>query len=84
MLPGCALLGACGQYVCYFVDDAVQLELSKGQYDWLTPVLNVARVLSLLHVLYGYFLFLFLILLVMYITGLSMNEFRGRFALGVL
>ena len=68
------MLAACGQYICYFIDDAVQLELSQ---PWLTGLLNVVRVASLLHVLYGYILFLVIILFVVYITGVSMKEFRG-------
>lgn len=72
------MLAACGQYICYFIDDAVQLELSQ---PWLTGLLNVVRVASLLHVLYGYILFLAIILFVVYITGVSMKEFRGKVVL---
>ncbi|XP_031565357.1 uncharacterized protein LOC116300600 isoform X2 [Actinia tenebrosa] len=73
-LPLGALLGMCGQYVCYFIDNAVQLEV---QIKWLYITLNVARIISLFHILYGYILFLVLLLFVMYITGISMKEFRG-------
>lgn len=69
------MVSACGQYVCYFIDNAVQLELGK---PWLTVLLNIVRVLSLLHVLYGYILFLIVVLFVMYVTGASMKEFRGK------
>ena len=75
LLPAASVIAACGQYVCYFIDDAVQLELGRL---WLTILLNIARLLSLLHVLYGYILFLAIILFVMYITGASMKEFRGK------
>ncbi|XP_068722966.1 uncharacterized protein [Montipora capricornis] len=68
-----SVLAACGQYFCYFIDNAVQVELGK---PWLTVLLNIVRVVSLLHVLYGYILFLIIILFVMYITGASMKEFR--------
>lgn len=64
-----------GQYICYFIDNAVQLEIKPKP---LSIVLNVARVVSLFHILYGYILFLVLILFVMYITGVSMKEFRGK------
>lgn len=69
------MLAACGQYVCYFIDDAVQLDLGK---PWLSVLLNIIRVFSLLHVLYGYILFLVIVLFVMYVTGASMKEFRGK------
>lgn len=69
------MLAACGQYVCYFIDDAVQLDLGK---PWLSVLLNIIRVCSLLHVLYGYILFLVIVLFVMYVTGASMKEFRGK------
>ena len=75
LLPVAAVLAACGQYVCYFIDDATQLEL---ELRWLSVILNICRVISLLHVLYGYILFLAIILFLMYITGSSMKEFRGK------
>lgn len=75
LLPVASVVAACGQYVCYFIDNAVQLELGGL---WLTVLLNITRVLSLLHVLYGYILFLVIILFVVYITGASMKEFRGK------
>ena len=64
----------CGQYFCYFIDNAVQLET---KIKWLYITLNIARIISLFHILYGYILFLALLLFVMYITGISMKEFRG-------
>lgn len=73
LLPVFSVLAACGQYVCYFIDDAVQLDLGK---PWLSVLLNIIRVFSLLHVLYGYILFLVIVLFVMYVTGASMKEFR--------
>lgn len=73
LLPIASILAACGQYVCYFIDDAVQLELG---IPWLSILLNIVRVFSLLHVLYGYILFLVIILFVMHVTGTSMKEFR--------
>ena len=75
LLPTASILAACGQYVCYFIDNAVQLELG---YPWLSILLNIVRVFSLLHVLYGYILFLAVVLFVMYVTGASMKEFRGK------
>ena len=75
LLPAASILAACGQYVCYFIDNAVQLEIGK---PWLSVLLNIVRVLSLLHVLYGYILFLVIILFTMYVTGASMKEFRGK------
>lgn len=73
LLPAASILAACGQYVCYFIDNAVQLEIGR---PWLSVLLNIVRVLSLLHVLYGYILFLVIVLFTMYVTGASMKEFR--------
>ena len=75
LLPGAAVAAGCGQYVCFFIDDATQLELSQR---WLSIVLNVARVVSLLHVLYGFITFLAVLLFIVYMTGVSMKEFRGK------
>ncbi|KAK3729617.1 hypothetical protein QZH41_017668 [Actinostola sp. cb2023] len=73
LVPLGALAGMCGQYICYFIDGAVQLEIKPKS---LYIVLNVARIVSLFHILYGYILFLVLLLFIMYITGVSMKEFR--------
>ncbi|XP_048576769.1 uncharacterized protein LOC5518542 [Nematostella vectensis] len=73
IVPVGALFGMSGQYICYYIDGAIQLELKE---TWAYVTLNVLRVVSLFHILFGYILILVLLLYVMYFTGLSMNEFR--------
>jgi hypothetical protein len=72
---GCA--GGAGQYTCYYVDDATNLDFNNALPNWLAIVLNVLRFTSLLHMFCGYSLFLVVPVCVIIVSQLSMKEFKG-------